>query len=61
MYSATAPGVLVTQLWNVVSSVLEKAVPSEAALSAAQINMWVLFYFILLFYYNKFYFEWDIK
>lgn len=34
MYSAPAPGVLVIHLWNVVSSVLEKADSSEAALSA---------------------------
>lgn len=34
MYSAPAWGVLVIHLWNVISSVLEKAGPSEAALSA---------------------------
>ena len=33
MFSAPAPGVLVTRLWNIVSSVLEKAGPLEAALS----------------------------
>lgn len=34
MYSAPAPAVLVIRLCSVVSSVLEKAGPSEAALSA---------------------------
>lgn len=34
VYSAPAPGVLVIHLWNIISFVLEKAGPSEAALSA---------------------------